>query len=56
MKGLNQIVEHVLRNVSFRETYLNQIQGLSKTVVTALECLEKEGIENGYKNYSKNQI
>lgn len=53
LEDLNQIVEHVLGNVSFWETDLNKVQGLSKAVVIALECLEKEGVENGYKNYSK---
>ena len=50
---LNSVVANVLANIEFWGEDLTKISGLSEALVVALEQIEKNGVEKGYANFSK---
>ncbi|MCF6222451.1 MAG: tagaturonate reductase [Flavobacteriaceae bacterium] len=51
-----QIAEVVLKNKEFWEQDLSLIESLTKTIAHALEEIEINGVEQGFMNFSKNQL
>lgn len=52
-KTLKTITTTVLGNLEFWEKDLNQIPKLTDAIIIALEAIEQDGIEIGFKNYCK---
>ncbi len=51
-----QIAEIVLKNIEFWEQDLSLIESLTITIARALEEIDVNGIEQGFVNFSKNQL
>jgi tagaturonate reductase len=55
-KNIEEIVFHTLANTNFWEADLNQINGLAQQLITAINEIETNGIEQGFINFkSKNK-